>query len=311
MVPHDSSTTGQEGDASTDTVSGAVEPTPSVSRKGFLGTAAKVAAGAAALSAGVGSVPALAADGRHLPEIMRKGSQVTLTYFYGANPGEEKLRQQLFSQFEAANPDIKLVSQLAGTAGLTKLNTEIAGGTTPDLMMGWELTYGAYARRGVFMDLKQFINHDSQFQDTVMSQEYPAVLDMFSSAGHLWVLPEQVTNVVLFYNKDHVQAAGLTMPTSWDDPTWTWDKFLSYAQKLTQTRGNRITRYGFSDMWWWPITATNVIALSNGGAWFKQPVEPAAGSSNLSDPRIVQAIQWYADLAWPMSTRSPRRTARR
>src|SRR5205807_1855889 len=98
-------------------------------------------------------------------------------------------------------------------------------------------------------------------------------------------------------NTDHVKQAGLTMPTSWDDATWTWDKFLGYAKKLTQTRGGRITRYGYADMWWWPLTATNVVAAANGGDWFKNAVDPPAGSSNLSDPRIVQAVQWYADLS--------------
>ena len=86
------------------------------------------------------------------------------------------------------------------------------------------------------------------------------------------------------------------MPTSWDDPTWTWDKFLGYAEKLTQKRGSRVTRYGYAEMWGWPLTACNVIAAANGGDWFSQPVNPPAGSSNLSDPKIAEAIQWYADL---------------
>src|SRR5947209_19092034 len=125
---------------------------------------------------------------------MRKGSQVTLTYYFGANPPEAKLRQGLFNQFEAANPDIKIVNQLDGTTHLQKFNTEVAGGNPPDLTMSWELDYPAYAKRGVYMDLNQFINHDSQFQHQVMSQEYPAVLHMFSQNKKLYVLPEQITD---------------------------------------------------------------------------------------------------------------------
>jgi multiple sugar transport system substrate-binding protein len=113
----------------------------------------------------------------------------------------------------------------------------------------------------------------------------------------LYVLPEQVTDVVLFYNKAHVREAGLKMPTSWSDKSWTWEKFTSYAKKLTQTSGGRVTRYGFAEMWGWPLTAANVIATANGGTWFNQPVFPTAGSSNLSNSRISDAIQWYADLS--------------
>ena len=60
------------------------------------------------------------------------------------------------------------------------------------------------------MDLNQFIKNDSEFQHTVMPQQYKAVLDMFSYGGKLLVLPEQITDTVLFYNKDHMKAAGLT-----------------------------------------------------------------------------------------------------
>lgn len=212
------------------------------SRKDFLGIAATGAAGAVLAGAGLSTLPARAASAyKEAPQVMRKGSQVTLTYYFGANATEAQLRQKLFSQFEAANPDIKIVAQIDGTAHLQKLNTEIAGGNTPDLMMAWELDYSAYAKRGVLMDLDQFIKNDSEFQHTVMSQQYKAVLDMFSYGGKLWVLPEQITDTVLFYNKDHVKAAGLKMPTTWDDPTWTWDKFLEFATKLTQKRGNRVT----------------------------------------------------------------------
>jgi len=272
------------------------DTTPSPSRKDFLGTAAKAAAGVAVAGTALGATPALAAGSRRLPEILRTGSPVTLTYYFGANPAEAQTRQKLFNQFMAANPDIKIANQLDSVVHLQKFNTEVAGGNAPDLTMSWELDYSSYAKRGVYMDLKPFIARDSQFQQQVMSQQYPALLNMFTFEGHLYVLPEQVTDTVLFYNKDHMAAAGLTMPTSWDDKTWTWDKFLSYAQKLTQRRGSRVTRYGYTEMWGWGLTACNVIAAANGGNWFNQAVNPAAGSSNLSDPKIMRAVQWYADL---------------
>lgn len=271
--------------------------TNDVSRKAFLGTAAKTLAGAAALTAGGGGASALTAQAAsRAPQIMRKNSPVTLTYYFYTDAPGLQVRQNLYNQFMAANPDIKIVNQLDSAIHLEKFNTELAGGNTPDLTMSWELDYPAYAKRGVYLDLKQFIAHDAEFQNTVMSQQYPAVLDMFTFGGHLYVLPEQVTDTVLFYNRDHVAAAGLKMPTSWTDKSWTWDKFLDYAKKLTQKRGSRVTRYGVAEMWGWELTACNVLAAANGGDWFKQPINPPPGSSNLSDPKIAQAVQWYADL---------------
>ena len=267
-----------------------------MSRKEFLAGAARLAASAAAVATGVGSIAACGSSQSRAPQVKRSGAQVTLTYYFGANAAEAQVRQKIFNKFMAANPDIKIVTQLDGTSHLQKLNTELAGGNPPDLMMSWELDYPAYAKRGVYMDLHQFIRNDSQFQNQVMSQEYPAVLKMFSQDGKLYVLPEQVTDVVLYYNKDHLDEAGLKMPTSWEDKTWTWDKFLSYAKKLTQTSGNRVNRYGYAEMWGWPLTACNVVAAANGGDWFPEAVDPAPGSSNLSNSKITQAVQWYADL---------------
>jgi len=267
-----------------------------VSRRGFLGRAAALTAGVAAAGTALGAAPALAAGARNLPTIVSQAAPVTLTYYFGANPAEAQTRQKIFNQFMAANPDIKIVNQLDSVAHLQKFNTEVAGGSPPDLTMSWELDYSAYAARGVYLDLKPFIARDTEFQHSAMSQQYPALLDMFTYEGHLYVLPEQVTDTVLYYNRDHLAAAGLKMPTSWTDKTWTWDKFQSYAEKLTQRHGSRISRYGYTEMWYWPLTACNVIAAANGGNWFAQTVNPKAGSSNLSDPKISAAIQWYADL---------------
>ncbi|MBO0701575.1 MAG: sugar ABC transporter substrate-binding protein [Candidatus Dormibacteraeota bacterium] len=270
-----------------------------LTRKQFLARAAQLAGGAAAAAVVGPALPSLGAEkpyGASGPTLWLRGKQVTLTYYFGANAQEAHVRQKLFNKFMAKNPDIKIVNQLDGTQHLQKFNTELAGGNAPDLMMSWELDYSAYAKRGVYMDLHKFIKNDEEFQNTVMPQEYPAVLKMFSDNGKLYVLPEQVTDVVLFYNKAHVKEAGLKMPTSWDDKTWTWDKFLSYAKKLTKKSGSRVSQYGYADMWGFPLTSCNVIATANGGTWFTQPVFPTPGSSNLSSPQISNAIQWYADL---------------
>lgn len=260
-------------------------------RRQFLGTAAK---SALALT-GAASLSALASA---CGSTSTSNSQVTLIWYREGNPDEMTMAKKVADQFMKKNPDIKIVIQAGNTqAHLQKFNTELAGNAEPDLTMMWELDYGSYAKKGVFADLNQFIKNDQQFQDQVLSQEYRPVLDMFTWDGKLYVLPEQVTDTVLFYNKDHVKAAGLEMPTSWDDASWTWDKFLDYATRLTQTSGGRVTRYGYAEMWWWGLTASNVIAAANGGNWFENPINPAAGSSNLSDPRISSAIQWYADLS--------------
>lgn len=262
-------------------------------RRQFLGTAAKSAlalAGATSLSAF-----ASACGG---PATTTGTAPVSLVWYREGNPDEIAMAKRITAKFMAANPDIKIVIQTGdGVNHLQKFNTELAGNAEPDLTMMWELDYGSYAQKGALADFGPFIQKDQEFQDKVYSQEYKPVLDMFTWDGKLYVLPEQVTNTVLYYNKDHVAAAGLTMPTSWDDPTWTWDKFTDYATKLTQSSGGRTSRFGYAEMWWWGLSACSVVAAANGGNWFANPINPPSGSSNLSDPNITAAVQWYADLS--------------
>jgi multiple sugar transport system substrate-binding protein len=268
------------------------------SRRQFFGNAAK----AGLALAGATSLGALASA----CGTSTSSSKVTLVWYREGNPDEIKMAKTITDKFMSENPDIKIVIQTGNGANhLQKFNTELAGGSPPDLTMMWELDYGSYAKKGVFADLNTFIKNDSEFQDKVFSQEYKPMIDMFTWDGKLCVLPEQVTNTVLFYNKDHMKAAGLTMPTSWDDASWTWDKFLDYAKKLTQTSGGRTTRYAYSEMWWYGLTACSVVAAANGGNWFTQPVNPPSGSSNLTDPNISQAVQWYADLTNKYNVAAP------
>jgi len=266
----------------------------STTRRQFLSNVTKTAL---ALT-GASSMSMLAAACGGTPPNVNTGSQVTLQWYFEANPDEAALAKKIVNKFMAQNPDIKIVIQLGDLSHQEqKLRTEIAAGSVPDIIRLAELGYGAYAKQGLLADLNTFIKKDQQFQDEVQSQEYPALVNTFTWEGKYYVIPEQVTHTALFYNVDHLRAAGLTMPTSWDDTSWTWDKFLNYATRLTQSSGGRTTRYGFAEAWWWPLTATSVLAAANGGMWFEQPVNPGPKSSNLSDPNIVETVQWYADLS--------------
>lgn len=262
-------------------------------RRGFLETATK-----AAMTISGMSMLEAALNGCGVPATNTNKGQANLTWYTEATPGEVVMMKQLIAQFHAKNPNINISLLIGNGSHLQKLNTMLAGGSPPDIVKMWETDYGSYAKKGVFYDLNDFIKKDPQFQDKVKPDIYPAHIAMFSWEGKFYVMPDQTTNVVLFYNKDHVKEASLQMPTSWDDSSWSWNKFLDYARKLTKTSGGRTSRYGFAESWSWPYSATGALAVANNGRWFeKKPVNPAPGDSNLSDPNITSTVQWYADLS--------------
>ncbi len=262
-------------------------------RRSFLGTATK-----AAFTVGGMSMLEAALNGCGSPAVNANKGKANLTWYTEATPGEVSMMKGLVNQFHAKNPNIDVKIVVGNGSHLQKLNTSLAGGAPPDIVKMWEIDYGGYAKKGVFYDLNQFIANDSEFKEKVQPDFYPSLVSMFTWEGKFYVMPDQVTNVVLFYNKDHVKEAGLQMPTSWNDSSWTWNKFLDYAQQLTKSEGGHVSRYGYAESWWWPFSATGALAVANGGRWFaKKPVNPGPGASNLSDAKIAKAVQWYADLS--------------
>jgi multiple sugar transport system substrate-binding protein len=218
-----------------------------------------------------------------------------LEFFFGANPAEAETRQKIIDAFTAKYPQITVKPQVAEGDAITDLQTRISGGAAPDVMMAWELSYSGLGERGIYADLNQFLQTDTEFAAVVETEFVPALLDMFKWNGAQYVLPEQYAGVVLYYNKKLFEEAGVAPPpASWEDTSWTWDKFLETAQALTKKDGDRVSQFGFVDAWWPPLSAL-VWATGNGGNWFDTYVDPTA--STINDPKIVEGVQFYADLA--------------
>lgn len=220
--------------------------------------------------------------------------EANLTFYFGANTVEAETRQEIIDGFQAKFPQIKISPVVAGPDAVQELQTQFAGGAGPDIMMAWELSYAGLADRGIFTDLNQFIANDAEYQALIEADHTPELIDMFKYKDAQFVLPEQFTDVVLYYNKRHFEEAGLTPPPAdWTDATWTWDKFLETALALTKKDGSRVQQFGFVDAWW-PSLSSMVIGTGNGGSWFDQYVNPTRAT--ITDPKIMEALQWYADL---------------
>jgi multiple sugar transport system substrate-binding protein len=107
--------------------------------------------------------------------------------------------------------------------------------------------------------------------------------------GLLGALPRDISNVVVFYNRDLFQKAGLPEPRS----GWTWRNLVETAARLTRDTNNdrRADVFGFSfygkpPLFWLPFV------WSAGGDVFS----PDLKQCRLNDPRALEGLQFYADL---------------
>jgi len=146
---------------------------------------------------------------------------VTITYSnFISQGGNEDNLTTIVNAFEAANPNITVdVKTLPYADYYTALQTDIAGGTVADTFDIEQATYSAYQANGVLAPLAGV--------DTSVYQK--SLADAYATNGTQYALPSSFSNVVLFYNKDLFDKAGLSYPTS----SWTWADEKAAALKLT------------------------------------------------------------------------------
>lgn len=262
--------------------------TGTMDRRRFLQGVAGVTASLAAAS----TVTACSGGGGDSSGGAKEG---TLSFYFGASPEEAKTRKKVIAAFEQKFPKIKIKTQVAGTDPLQQLLTSCAGGKCPDVMMSWELLYPGLAKRGVYADLNEFLDKDKAYTSKLKADSSDLLLKTFQYQGKQVGLPEQFAGVFLYYNKKLFEQAGLEPPPAkWTDSSWTFDKFLAAAQKLTKKGANGKTKqYGFVDAWDVNLSSA-VFGMNNGVEWFQPPIKPT--KTNGDDPNFVEGLQFYADL---------------
>lgn len=145
---------------------------------------------------------------------------VTITYCnFNSSGGNEETLQKMVEAFEATHENIKIEVETIGYDDyFTQMQTRVAGGTAPDC---YELNienFAAYANKGLLAEITG--------QD--LSGLNETALGAFNVNGKQYGLPESFSNVVLIYNKDLFDQAGVTYPT--DD--WTQDDVQNAAEKI-------------------------------------------------------------------------------
>lgn len=146
---------------------------------------------------------------------------VTITYSnFISNGGNEENMTKIVEAFEAENPGIKVeVSTLPYADYFTTLQTDIAAGTTADVFDIEYATYPTFQPAGVFAPLEGV--------DTSVYRGDIAAA--YQTDGTSYALPTSFSTVVLFYNQDLFDAAGLDYPTA----DWKWDDVRAAAEKMT------------------------------------------------------------------------------
>jgi len=173
------------------------------------------------------------------------GGLVTITFSAWGAPEELAVWNQIVADFEAANTNIKVNVEVSDWGAYwDKLKTQLAASTPPDIFAMDAPLFLDYQSRGVLLNLQPYVDQNPD----MLKDVYPQTLSAYQTSDGYYGLPRDFQTIVLFYNKDMFDAAGLAYPTS----DWTWEDLRTAAKQLTKdTSGDgKIDQYGFVfDQW--------------------------------------------------------------
>lgn len=173
------------------------------------------------------------------------GEDVEITYMMWGSPEELAIWQQIIDDFQKANPNVKIKLDISDWESYwNKLKTLHASATPPDVFAMDGPLYPDWASRGVLLDLQPYIDKTPGMLDGL----YPNTLSVYKRSDGFYGLPRDLQPIVLYYNKDMFDKAGIAYPTD----KWTMDDMREAAKKLTQdTNGDgKVDQWGFTaDLW--------------------------------------------------------------
>lgn len=222
-------------------------------------------------------------------------AETNITYQLWGSPKEGEVWAEIAKAFEAENPDVKVKVEVSDWDSYwEKIRVLMAGGTPPDVFAMDAPLYPDWQSRGVLLNLQPYLDADP----TALSGIYPITLEAYKTPEGYFGLPRDFQTIVLYYNKDMFDAAGVGYPTD----AWTWNDLRTASKTLTIDKDGD----GATDQWgFWaevydqePFWGS--VIWSHGG----DIVDLAAGKTLIDSPEAAAGFEfiramWLDDESMP------------
>ena len=148
---------------------------------------------------------------------------VTISMMMWGDPAELEVWNKIVTDFHQAKPNITVKVEVSDWDSYwTKLKTLLSAGTPPDVFAMDAPLYLDYQSRGVLLNLQPYLDKNTDMLKGV----YPQTLEAYKTPDGMYGLPRDFQTIVLFYNKDMFDAAGVAYPTA----DWTYDDLRAAAK---------------------------------------------------------------------------------
>ncbi len=227
----------------------------------------------------------------------------SIRFLVFGDPAEINAYRTLITAFENAEPDIdvQLVEASDREDLIARLSTSLAGGSPPDLFLMNYRFYGQFAARGVLEPLESYADDSDEFQ---LDEFFPQAVDAFRWDGEAMCLPQNISSLVLYYNRDLFKRFQVPVPKD----GMSWVEFVDRAAQMTRDKQGQMVRGADPDL---PMAGTaqaeiygagiepEVIRIapfvwSNGGEIVDDVEEPTRFTLDTAEARV--AIQSFFEL---------------
>lgn len=268
-----------------------------LTRRGFLHLTAGLGAGALMAAC----APAVAPQGSAGGAASAQATAVELSFdMYNFDPWLKAL-DAMFATYMEQNPNVKVTVESAPWEEFwSRQEARLAAGNPADLSIGDSGFFGRYAHKGYYLDLEPLaessaLNLADWFEVTINDSRYDRTTGIVGQ-GTLYGMPATFVGLVLYYNKDLFDAAGMAYP----DDTWTRDRLTEAAVALTKDgAGNSSGAAGFNrdDIVQWGLTQNlnygmALHAWNNGG----ELLNAEQTQCLMTDPAVVEVYEWLDKL---------------
>ncbi|MCI9268520.1 MAG: extracellular solute-binding protein, partial [Lawsonibacter sp.] len=180
------------------------------------------------------------------------------------------------NEFNASHDDIDLTVEVVSWNDIsTVVTTRITGNAAPDIL-NIDL-FAAYQDEGLLLPAKDYVS------DETYAKLYPAFLDQSVVDGTVWAIPDLASARAMYYNKDILDAAGVEVPTTWDELKAACEKIKAYDPNIYPWGIDMTTDEGQA--------AAAYYIWNNGGDF-----TDADGNWTLNSDKNVEAIEFAIDL---------------
>lgn len=212
-----------------------------------------------------------------------------VTFMVSGDPAERAAYLELVEAFHARHNDIhiELTHIPSDRDYRTRLATEFAAGSPPDISLMNYRRYAAFAANDLLEPIGPYLDNSDLIQP---DDFYPIALQGYYWKGVLTCLPQNLSSLVVYYNQGLFDAAGVAYPPD----KWTWDEFVATAKALTKdTNGDgQIDQYGLG-------VEPSLYRLApfiwqNSAPLVDDPIHPTR--LTLTRLPTFEAVEWFVNL---------------